>query len=144
WSTLGCAVTVTWPSTVLVPDVPAPPHAAIIPSTASFRMRRTLSQQRRDVAGQWRLDGAAASLRMRERHARGVQRVAREHEQRRELGHQADVAVPDERVVAVRVQLVADDRESDRREVRADLVLPPGDQRAPHERVRGATPFDAL
>jgi len=77
---------------------------------------------------------------MRERDPRRVQRLAREDEQRREVRNEAFVAEPDERVIAMCVQLVPDDREPDRREVRADLVLAAGDERAADNRghVRAA------
>src|SRR5687768_18166422 len=56
------------------------------------------------------------SLRMGEPHARGVQRLPRELEAHGELRREADVAVAHERLVAVGVELVADDREAGRRE----------------------------
>ena len=79
---------------------------------------------------------------MRERDARGVKRLAWKHEQRRELAHEAEIAEPHERFVAVRVELVADDRKARVREVRADLMLASGHERAAHERVGGRAVLD--
>ena len=82
-----------------------------------------------------------AGLRVREVDAVGVQGVAFEHEQRAQLvGPAAVPELREGRVAAGAVELVADQRQADVREVGADLVLAAGQRHGLDQAVAGAAP----